>query len=230
MFSFFYDFMVIIKQMFFMLGYFGNLNSFPKALTKKEEDELLLRMKNGDTKARDILIERNLRLVAYVTKKYLKENKEADDLISIGTIGLIKAVNTFDLDKKIRFATYAVRCIENEVLMVLRSEKKLVNEVSLEEPIGKDTEGNEILLIDILYNDEENVFNNAMDKINSKKLRLAIKECLTDREKEIIILRYGLNDGNCIPQREIAKKLGISRSYVSRIEKKALEKLYTYME
>ena len=227
MFSVLFD---MIKNLFFMLGYFGNLNSFPKALTKKEEDELLIKLKNGDSEARDVLIERNLRLVAYVAKKYLKENKETDDLISIGTIGLIKAVNTFDVEKKIRFATYAVRCIENEILMVLRAEKKLVNEVSLEEPIGKDTEGNEILLIDILYNDEENVFNDAMDKINSKKLRSAIDDCLTDREKEIIILRYGLKDGNCIPQREIAKQFGISRSYVSRIEKKALEKLHSYME
>jgi len=230
MLTLFGEFFGIIKQMFFMLGYFGNLNSFPKALTKKEEDKLLERLKAGDSEARNTLIERNLRLVAYVTKKYLKENKETDDLISIGTIGLIKAVNTFDVDKKIRFATYAVRCIENEVRMVLRSEKKLVNEVSLEEPIGKDTEGNEILLIDILYNDEENVFNDAMDKINSKKLRTAIKECLTEREREIIILRYGLNDGECVAQREIAKKMGISRSYVSRIEKKALEKLKEYIE
>lgn len=230
MFSLFGEFFGIIKQMFFMIGYFGNLNSFPKALTKKEEDKLLERLKNGDMEARDTLIERNLRLVAYVTKKYLKENKETEDLISIGTIGLIKAVNTFNVDKKIRFATYAVRCIENEVRMVLRAEKKLVNEVSLEEPIGKDTEGNEILLIDILYNDEENVFNDAMDKINGKKLRSAINECLTTRERDIIILRYGLNGGECVAQREIAKKMGISRSYVSRIEKKALEKLKEYME
>lgn len=223
-------FLELIKQIFFMLGYFGNLNSFPKALTKKEEEELLEKYKNGDESARDTLIERNLRLVAYVAKKYLKENKETDDLISIGTIGLIKAVNTFDTEKNIRFATYAVRCIENEILMVLRSEKKLVNEVSLEEPIGKDTEGNEILLIDILYNDDESVFNEALGKINRKKLYSAIEECLDEREKQIIILRYGLKDGHCIPQREIAKMFNISRSYVSRIEKKALEKLQAYME
>lgn len=230
MLNFFYELTQVIRQMFFMLGYFGNLNSFPKALTKKEEDELLIRLKAGDKSARDELIEKNLRLVAYVTKKYLKDNKNSDDLISIGTIGLIKAVDSFDTDKKIRFATYAVRCIENEVLMVLRSEKKLVNEVSLEEPIGKDAEGNEILLIDILYNDEENVFNDAMDRINGKKLRNAMNECLTEREREIIILRYGLSDGNYVPQREIAKKMGISRSYVSRIEKKALDKLYFFMQ
>lgn len=226
MFSVFFE---LLKQMFFMLGYFGNLNSFPKALSKKEEEKLLEKMKQGDATARDTLIERNLRLVAYVAKKYIKENKQTDDLISIGTIGLIKAVNTFNSDKNIRFATYAVRCIENEILMVLRCEKKLVNEVSLEEPIGKDSDGNEILLIDILSNDEESVFNDAIKEIDTKKLYKAIDKCLTPREKEIIILRYGLKDGNSIPQREIAKKLKISRSYVSRIEKKALEKLFIYM-
>lgn len=223
-------FIELIKSFFFMLGYFGNINSFPKALNQKEETELLMKMENGDEDARNTLIERNLRLVAYVAKKYLKENKESEDLISIGTIGLIKAVNTFNSDKKIRFATYAVRCIENEILMVLRSEKKLVSEVSMEEPIGKDAEGNEILLIDILYNDEESVFNEAINEINKKKLYKVIDECLFGREKEIIILRYGLNDGIPIPQREIAKNMNISRSYVSRIEKKALEKLREYME
>lgn len=230
MFTMFFDFFNLIKQVFFLLGYFGNLSSFPKALSKKEEEELLLRYKQGDQSARDTLIERNLRLVAYVSKKYQKENKDTDDLISIGTIGLIKAVNTFKTDKNIRFATYAVRCIENEILMVLRSEKKLVNEVSIEEPIGKDTEGNEICLMDILYNDEESVFNDALGKINQKKLYNAIEECLTEREREIIILRYGLGGGRNIPQREIAQMFGISRSYVSRIEKKALEKLRAYME
>jgi len=220
----------ILKNIFFMLGYFGNLNSFPKALSKKEEDELLLKMKDNDKKARDELIERNLRLVAYVSKKFTKEKKDIDDIISIGTIGLIKAINSFNTDKNIRLATYAVRCIENEILMVLRSEKKLVNEVSLEEPIGKDTEGNEISLIDILALDGESVFSEALKGINQKKLYEAINICLTAREKEIIILRYGLIDGKCIPQREVAKHFNISRSYVSRIEKKALEKLFDKIE
>lgn len=218
-------FMSLIERVFFMLGYFGNLNSFPSSLTKKEEEDLILKMEKGDNEARNILIERNLRLVAYVAKKYNKENKETDDLISIGTIGLIKAVNTFNSDKNIRFATYAVRCIENEILMVLRSEKKLANEVSLEKPLGKDSEGNEISLIDILSDDDCDVFGDAMRNIYQKKLTKVIESCLDEREKKIIILRYGLNDGKCMPQREVAQKYNISRSYVSRLEKKALEKL-----
>ena len=226
MFGIFFE---LIKNLFFMLGYFGNMNSFPPSLTKKEEEELIIKMEAGDSEARNTLIERNLRLVAYVSKKYNKENKETDDLISIGTIGLIKAVNTFKSDKNIRFATYAVRCIENEILMVLRSEKKLVNEVSLEEPIGKDSEGNEISLIDVIADENGDVFSEVMKNINQKKLYNAI-EHLTPREKEIIILRYGLKDGKAIPQREIAKKFKISRSYVSRIEKKALEKLLDVMD
>lgn len=215
----------LVQRIFFMIGYFGNLNSFPPALSKSEEEELILKTKNGDKEARDTLIERNLRLVAYVAKKYNKENKETDDLISIGTIGLIKAVNTFNSEKNIRFATYAVRCIENEILMVLRSERKLANEVSLEKPLGKDSEGNEISLIDILSDENSDVFDDAMKNIYQKKLAGVIDECLDEREKKIIILRYGLNDGKCMPQREVAKKYNISRSYVSRLEKKALEKL-----
>ncbi len=214
-----------LKHLFFFLGYFANGENFPKALSRTEEEQLLQKMKEGDSQARDRLIEANLRLVAYVSKKYTKEKKEIEDLISIGTIGLIKAVNSFNPDKKIRLATYAVRCIENEILMVLRAEKKLVNEVSLEEPIGKDSEGNEISLMDVLANDGESVFQEALSEIRQKKLYRAIKNCLDEREREIIILRYGLLDGNAISQREIAKKFGISRSYVSRIEKRALEKL-----
>lgn len=215
----------LIQRIFFMIGYFGNLNSFPPSLSKEEEEELILKMEKGDNDARNTLIERNLRLVAYVAKKYNKENKETDDLISIGTIGLIKAVNTFNSKKKIRFATYAVRCIENEILMVLRSERKLANEVSLEKPLGKDSEGNEISLIDILSDEDSDVFDDAIKNIYQKKLGDVIEKSLDEREKKIIILRYGLNDGKCMPQREVAKKYNISRSYVSRIEKKALEKL-----
>ena len=220
----------ILKNIFFMIGYLGNLNSFPKALTKSEEDELLQKMKSGDENARNELVEKNLRLVAYVAKKFTKDKKDVDDIISIGTIGLIKAINSFNTDKNTRLATYAVRCIENEILMVIRTEKKLVNEVSLEEPIGKDSEGNEICLIDILSLDGESVFAEAMNGINQKKLYEAINTCLAKREKEIIILRYGLIDGKCIPQREVAKHFDISRSYVSRIEKKALEKLFKYID
>ncbi|MBO5408706.1 MAG: RNA polymerase sporulation sigma factor SigK [Clostridia bacterium] len=219
-----------LRNFVFFLGYFGNSGGFPKALSKAEEDALWQRYREGDSSARDQLIESNLRLVAYVAKKYTKEKQEMDDLISIGTIGLIKAVNSFNPDKNIRLATYAVRCIENEILMVIRAEKKLVNEVSIEEPIGKDSEGNEISLIDVLANDEESVFLEALKGIHQQKLYSAIEMCLTDREKEIIILRYGLSDGNAMPQREVAKKFGISRSYVSRIEKRALEKLLVELE
>lgn len=215
----------LLERMFFMLGYFGNLNSFPPSLGKKEEEELILKMEKGDNEARNTLIERNLRLVAYVAKKYNKENKETDDLISIGTIGLIKAVNTFNCEKNIRFATYAVRCIENEILMVLRSERKLANEVSLEKPLGKDSEGNEISLIDILSDEDCDVFSDAMKNIYQKKLSEIMSQCLDKREREIITLRYGLSDGKCMAQREVAQKYNISRSYVSRLEKKALEKL-----
>ncbi len=219
-----------LRSVVFFLGYFGNVGSFPKALSKAEEDALWQKFREGDDSARDRLIESNLRLVAYVAKKYTKEKQETDDLISIGTIGLIKAVNSFNPDKNIRLATYAVRCIENEILMVIRAEKKLVNEVSLEEPIGKDSEGNEISLIDVLANDEESVFLEAIKGIHQQKLYQAIRKVLTDREKEIIVLRYGLSDGHAIPQREVAKKYGISRSYVSRIEKRALEKLLEELE
>lgn len=221
-------FLEVLRHLFFCLGYFGN--SFPPSLSKAEEDALLAKLHSGDKTAADKLIESNLRLVAYVAKKYSKEKKELDDLISIGTIGLIKAVNSFNPEKNIRLATYAVRCIENEILMVIRAEKKLVNEVSLEEPIGKDSEGNEISLIDILANDGESVFTEALKGIHQKKLYQAIKNCLGEREREIILLRYGLLDGNAMPQREVAKKFGISRSYVSRIEKRALEKLFLALE
>jgi RNA polymerase sporulation-specific sigma factor len=213
-----------------MLGYFGSLNSFPPSLSKQEEQDLLVKYKNGDLNAKNELIERNLRLVAYVAKKFSKEKKDIEDIISIGTIGLIKAVNSFDIDKNIRLATYAVRCIENEILMVIRSEKKLVNEVSLEEPIGKDSEGNEISLIDILKNDDECVFTEALKAINQTKLYEAIEQTLTKRERDIILLRYGLIDGKCVPQRKVAKSFNISRSYVSRIEKKAIEKLHNKIE
>ncbi len=206
-------------------GFLAGNGAFRKPLSAKEEARLLNEMENGSSEARDTLIERNLRLVAYVTKKYSQCDKEQDDLISIGTIGLIKALNTFKSDKGIRFATYGVRCIENEILMCLRAEKKLVNEISINEPIGFDNEGNEINLIDILSDEEESVFNSVNLKMNTEKLYKAIESELNEREKEIIELRYALSNGNPKTQREIAKMLGISRSYVSRIEKKAIDKL-----
>jgi len=201
------------------------VKSFPKPLSTKEEAEYLRRCKEGDKEARDKLIEHNLRLVAHIVKKYNMIDKETDDLISIGTIGLIKAIDTFDDEKGIRLATYASRCIDNELLMMLRSGKRLSKEVYLYDPIGSDREGNEINLLDIIEEAEIDIVENIVLEEDIKKLYHMIGEVLTDREREIISLRYGLRNRREVTQREIANKLGISRSYVSRIEKKALKKL-----
>ncbi len=183
------------------------------------------RMAQGDTEARDKLIEHNLRLVAHIAKKYTVNFRDSEDLISLGTIGLIKGINSFDGSKGTRLATYAARCIENEILMLMRSSKKSQGDVSLNDPIGTDKEGNQILLIDIIGTDEDDVIKEIESKIQTKKLYKNIDKLLDEREKEIIRLRYGLWDGSEKTQREIAKSLGISRSYVSRIEKKAISKL-----
>ena len=201
------------------------MKSFPKPLSTTEEKSYLLQYKNGSQEARSILIERNLRLVAHIVKKYSAPDKEIDDLISIGTIGLIKAIDTFDTDKGIRLATYASRCIDNELLMMLRSGKKQSKEVYLYEPIGADKEGNEINLLDIIESVDEDIVDTLETRENIVKLKKFVQKLLTDREKEIIILRYGLEGGEEVTQREIAVRLGISRSDVSRIEKKALKKL-----
>ncbi|MDF2483921.1 MAG: sigK [Herbinix sp.] len=201
------------------------MKSFPKPLSTKEEADYLKRCKEGDKAARDKLIEHNLRLVAHIVKKYNMVDKETDDLISIGTIGLIKAIDTFDEEKGIRLATYASRCIDNELLMMLRSGKRLAKEVYLYDPIGSDREGNEINLLDIIEEAEIDIVENIVLEDDIKKLYHIIGKVLTDREREIICLRYGLSNRKEVTQREIAGKLGISRSYVSRIEKKALKKL-----
>jgi len=179
----------------------------------------------GSKEARDILIERNLRLVAHIVKKYNTADKDIDDLISIGTIGLIKAIDTFDADKGIRLATYASRCIDNELLMMLRSGKRQAKEVYLYEPIGSDKEGHEINLLDIIESSDSDIVDELELQGNVKKLYELVNKVLTKREKQIIEMRYGLNMQEEITQREIASKIGISRSYVSRIEKKALKKL-----
>jgi len=202
-----------------------NSNSFPQPLTKEEEEKYLKLYAEGDEDARNILIERNLRLVAHIVKKYNNTGKDTDDLISIGTIGLIKAITTYDSSKGTRLATYAARCIENEILMTIRSTKKSKLELSLQEPIGIDKEGNEINLLDILGTDVDKIIDEVDLKFQIKKLYRAINQVLKDREKVIIELRYGLIDGKCKTQREIANLLGISRSYVSRIETRALAKL-----
>ncbi|MCI5501341.1 MAG: RNA polymerase sporulation sigma factor SigK [Lachnospiraceae bacterium] len=201
------------------------MQSFPEPLSAKEERDCITRCKAGDSEARDCLIIRNLRLVAYIARKYNAGDKDMDDLISIGTIGLIKGIDSFDDSKNIRLATYAARCIENELLMMMRSDKKSSKDMYLYDSIGSDKEGNEINLLDIIeYEDEDIVERITMDGY-IEKLDMVMKKTLTDREYDIIRLRYGLDGDNEKTQREIADKYGISRSYVSRIEKTALNKL-----
>lgn len=214
-----------LNNLFLMLGYVSNVNSFPQPLNPEEELYYVEAYKNGSEEARNILIERNLRLVAHIVKKYGSCGNDSDDLISIGTIGLIKAISTFNMDKGTRLATYAARCIENEILMQIRASKKIQNEVSLQDPIGVDKEGNEITLIDLISNDSESVVDEVELKMQVKKLYSKMKGTLKNREKVVLELRYGLLNGSSKTQREIAHMLGISRSYVSRIEKKAIKKL-----
>ncbi len=206
------------------------MQTFKKPLTLDEEQHYLELSKAGDLEARNILVERNLRLVAHIVKKYNNFERDIDDLISIGTIGLIKAINTYDSSKGNRLVTYASRCIENELLMLLRKERKCSREVSLYEPIGTDKEGNEINLLDILENDERTALNTLIYKNNVSNIYNHLNKTLDNREKEVIIMRYGLYDTNPLTQREIAVKLNISRSYVSRIEKKALKKLFSVLK
>ena len=201
------------------------MKTFPSPLTPDEEKHYIEKMQQGDKRAKDILIERNLRLVAHIAKKYYGDNRDNDDLISIGIIGLIKAVNTYDAQKGNRLATYAAKCIENELLMMLRGEKKKNKEVSLNEPIGVDKEGNTISLIDVVENDEINALNQIERAEDVVRVREYVNNVLTLREKEIISCRYGLDGNKPMTQRMVGENLGISRSYVSRIEKKALGKL-----
>lgn len=204
--------------------HFEGGGTFPKPLSAKEERECFEAYANGDKKAKERLISHNLRLVAHIIKKYYSSSTDADDLISIGTIGLIKAVQTFDYTKGTRFATYASRCVENEILMHFRSLKKSSAEVFFSETLDTDKDGNTLSLADILADDTD--VQTLVDiKINSRKLRQCVNELLDEREKLIITMRYGLDGGVPLTQRETAKKLSISRSYVSRIEKKAIEKL-----
>ncbi len=205
-------------------------SSFPNPLTEKEEQHYVELLAENDTDARTVLIERNLRLVAHIAKKYIGPNTNQDDLISIGTIGLIKAVNTYSAGKSTRLATYAAKCIENEILMSIRASKRLSREVSLSLPIGTDKDGNEISLNDILGTDTDEIIDSISLKIQVGKLYQAIDRVLSPREKAVIVARYGLDGNEPQPQREIASSLNISRSYVSRIEKKALEKLKRALE
>lgn len=201
------------------------MKTFLKPLTPDEESYYLQKYHAGDLEAKNVLIERNLRLVAHIAKKYVNPDEDNEDLISIGIIGLIKAVSTFNPNKGSRLATYAARCIDNELLMMLRSRKKISREVSLYEPIGNDMEGNEIHLLDLLESHDPDIVEQMTFCENYHKLYEYFKTALTEREQMIICLRYGLFGQKELTQKEIAGRLGISRSYVSRIEKKALEKL-----
>ena len=214
---------MLIFPMIFIIA--SSAASFPKPLSPKEEKELIEKKENGDTDAKNRLIEHNLRLAAHIAKKYSSSSAESEDLISIGTIGLIKAVNSFNSQKNTRLATYAARCIENEILMYLRWQKRFSSDLYLQDPLSCDKDGNEISLIDTVTEENTSVSEKAELNIFSDILLKGINTILSPREKEIIILRYGLGKNDIYTQREIAKKLHISRSYVSRIEKKALCKL-----
>ena len=220
-----FDLLALLGQYvcFFVLHVCGS-GSFPKPLSEKKEREYLLKMKNGDKNARNILVEHNLRLVAHIIKKYYGKQNEQDDLVSIGTIGLIKAVDTFNPDKNIRLSSYASRCIENEILMHFRAAKKTAQDISLNETIDTDKDGNPLTLLDIMAVDDH-ILDDLDKKLNTQKLGKFINEELTEREKTVIVLRYGLDGNEPMTQKNVAKLLNISRSYVSRIETKALKQL-----
>lgn len=205
---------MMFSEAIFLVSYVSGTASFSKPLSAKEEAEYIEKYQSGDANAKNILIERNLRLVAHIAKKYTLKGYDNDDIISIGTIGLIKAISSFKPEKGVGISTYAARCIENEILMAIRSGKKLQNEVFLQEPIGRDKEGNEVTLIDKLGTDEEEVFDTVDLKLRIAELYSAMKNALGKREKKIIELRYGLCGCDALTQMEISKMLGISRSYV----------------
>lgn len=215
---------MMVKELVVLVGYVKN-NAFPQPLSEVDEEKFLRLMATGDPFARNKLIEHNLRLVAHIVKKFENTGEDSEDLISIGTIGLIKAIESYQVDKGTKLATYAARCIENEILMHLRSLKKTKKDVSLHDPIGMDKEGNEITLIDVLGTETDEVVDAVQLKLESSKIYQHI-HILDDREKEVIIGRFGLDQDKEKTQREIARELGISRSYVSRIEKRALMKLF----
>lgn len=219
----------VFSNLLYFTLHLQNGSSFPKPLSAAEEKHCFERMKDGDKEAAKELIEHNLRLVAHVTKKYYSLTADSDDLISIGTIGLIKAVNSFDYEKGARLATYAARCIENEVLMYLRSMKKTSQDISMSEPIDTDSDGNPLTFSDVVYEDDTIADDIDLSE-KTRKIYEFVKLMKNPAEKEIIILRYGLYNKKPLTQREVAQRLGISRSYVSRIEKRVLEKMRDYLE
>ncbi len=218
------DILEFLKDLFMFGGYLADgSDAFPGPLTPEEEADCIKRMADGDPAAREALIEHNLRLVAHIAKKYARGSADMSDYISIGTIGLIKGVNTFDTEKG-RLTAYISRCAENEILMFLRSAKRTASEVSLSDPIGEDSDGNQISFLDILPSPDAEIDDQISLKLQAEQLREVFADTLTPRERLVIELRYGLR-GDILPQRVIAERLNISRSYVSRIEKKALRKL-----
>lgn len=222
MIQYFFEF---IRSVFFFVGAVKQKNGFPLPLSRKEEEALVERHERGDKQARDLLIEHNLRLVAHIAKKYASPSRSIDDLISIGTVGLIKAIDSYNSEKCPSVAGYSSRCIENEILMFIRSERKHSGEISLDEPIGADRDGNEITLSDVLADGADPIIDSVIESSSGRSARKAVNSLLTEQERRVIRLRYGLDDGLPLPQREVGKLLGISRSYVSRIEKRALIKL-----
>lgn len=219
----------ISAHLIYFILHIQNKSSFPKPLSPKEETEMLERMRNGDKNARGILIEKNLRLVSHIVKKYYSKTNDTDDLISIGTIGLIKAIDSYNPDKKVKLATYASRCIENEVLMHFRSGKKQANDIYLSDTLEVDKDGNPLTIEDTISADSD-LAENLETKIRWEKVAEIIENLEDDREKEIIILRYGLNNKKPLTQREVAQRLNISRSYVSKIEKKVLNDIKKAVE
>lgn len=214
---------LMVRELALFVSYIKN-HAFPQPLSEEEEEHYLKQMAEGDERARNVLIEHNLRLVAHIVKKFENTGEDTEDLISIGTIGLIKAIESFQPNKGTKLATYAARCIENEILMHLRAMKKTRKDVSLHDPIGMDKEGNEVTLLDILRSDADDVVDIVEMKLEKRQIYEKLRE-LDEREQEVIRGRFGLPDGEEKTQREIAEELGISRSYVSRIEKRALMKL-----
>ena len=226
----FESFAHFMNKIMLFSSYINNSYGYPQPLTIEEEQQYLQAFWAGDELAKEKLINHNLRLVAHIVKKYSNSTFEAEDMISVGTIGLIKAVNTFSPDKKTQLSTYAARCIENEILMLIRKQKKHKNVASLNETLGKDKEGNDICLMDIIDDKDDNLTLSVENKICINKILELTKKYLSPREYEIINMRYGLNNNDTMTQLQVAHKLGISRSYISRLEKKALKTIASHLE
>lgn len=219
----------LLGKITFFTGVIGGKNSFEKPLKKEEEERCLALAKQGDKAAKDKLVRHNMRLVAHIVKKY-NGAAETDDLISVGSIGLIKAINTYEPGRGTALATYTARCIENEILMLIRANKKHRNNLSLSDPVGTDKDGNELMLMDLLFEKEDCVFERVEQTVQREKLLRQIKVILSEREFTVLCLRYALKGGVPLPQREVAKIMRISRSYISRIEKRAIERLKTRLK